>query len=186
MTQTKPSPAPKLPAYGTPLERAVAAELVNDMDLLRLKANAKLLARGLAPEVQWWDLLQEAFARVLSGNRGRPPDVPVDAFITGVMRSVRSQHWRRMSRGGQESETEISDPSPDPERAVLAVQELAAITRLFADDPVVMRILDGLADGSTPEEICSTSGFSKTTYDSARKRMRRTLLREGLRVEFCP
>ncbi len=126
--------------HAIPMRRfGVAAELVNDMDLLRLKANAKLLARGLAPEVQWWDLLQEAFARVLSGHRGRPPDVPVDAFITGVMRSIRSQYWRRMSRGSQENATEIS-----------------------------------------------ANGFSKTTYDSARKRMRRTLLREGLRVEFRP
>ncbi|HEY4212928.1 MAG TPA: hypothetical protein VGM84_15720 [Steroidobacteraceae bacterium] len=186
MSQTKSSPVPGPSVIGTPLERAVAAELISDMDLLRLKANAKLLARGLAPEVQWWDLLQEAFARVLSGHRGRPPGVPVDAFITGVMRSIRSQYWRQMSRGCHESETDIFDPSPDPERALLAVQELAAITRLFADDPVVMRILDGLADGLTPDEICSANGFSKTTYDSARKRMRRTLLREGLRMEFRP
>src|SRR5689334_10113775 len=38
-------------ADGTPLERAVAAKLIGDMNLLRLKASARFLARGLAPDI---------------------------------------------------------------------------------------------------------------------------------------
>jgi hypothetical protein len=38
------------------------------MDLMRLKAVARLYARGLPPEVGWSDLLQEAFARVLDAG----------------------------------------------------------------------------------------------------------------------
>jgi hypothetical protein len=56
----------------TPAAQALALKLVTGMDLLRLKAVARLHARGLPPEVGWSDLLQEAFARVLDGTRKRP------------------------------------------------------------------------------------------------------------------
>jgi DNA-directed RNA polymerase specialized sigma24 family protein len=168
----------------TPLEKAVAAKLVSDMNLLRLKASARFLARGLAPEIYWWDLLQEAFARVLNGSRRCPEGVPIDVFMTGVMRSIRAEYWRRrlqqdislLVRG-----EEVSDPGPDPERAVLAQQELEAIKELFADDPVATHIITGLADGLSAEEIRTRYGLSTTEYDSARKRMRRALLRDGIR-----
>lgn len=171
----------------TPLEKAVATRLVEDMNLLRLKANARLLARGLAPEVYWWDLLQEAFARVLNGTRHRPPDVPIDIFMTGVMRSIRAEYLRRksqlnaaLSRRG----AELTDLVPDPERAVLAQEELESIGQLFADDPVATHIITGLGDGLSAEEIRTKYGLSNTEYDSARKRIRRTFLRDGIRSKF--
>lgn len=43
-------------------ETALALELVTEVDLLKLKAIARLHARGLPPDVSWDDLLQEAFA----------------------------------------------------------------------------------------------------------------------------
>jgi hypothetical protein len=52
---------------------------------------------------------------------------------------------------------QLSDPAPDPERAVVAQQELEAIKELFADDPIVTHIITGLGDG-----------LSSTEYDSAR------------------
>lgn len=167
----------------TPLERAVAAKLIGDMNLLRLKASARFLARGLAPDIYWWDLLQEAFARVLNGSRRRPPEVPIDVFMTGVMRSIRAEHWRRrwqLEVSRFLSGEQLSDPAPDPERAVVAQQELEAIKELFADDPIVTHIITGLGDGLTAEEIRSKYGLSATEYDSARKRMRRALLRDGI------
>ena len=180
----------------TPLERAVAAELVGDMNLLRLKAIARLLACGLAPEISWGDLLHEAFARVLNGSRRRPENVPVDVFMAGVMRSIRADHWLRRRRAlqpvaeGTPAEgarsfvaAEARDPAPDPERALVAEQELAAIGALFADDAVSTQILTGICDGLAAEEIREECGLSKTEYDSARKRMRRALLREGLRCK---
>lgn len=171
----------------TPLERAVAAKLIGDMNLLRLKAAARFLSRGLAPDLYWWDLLQEAFARVLNGSRRYSHDVPIDVFMTGVMRSIRAEHWRRRWRlevarfPGAE---ELSDPAPDPERAVVAQQELEAIKELFADDPVATHIIMGLEDGLSAEEIRTKYGLTNTEYDSARKRMRRALLRDGIRSKF--
>jgi RNA polymerase sigma-70 factor (ECF subfamily) len=171
----------------TPLERAVAAKLVEDMNLLRLKTTARLLARGLAPEIYWWDLLQEAFARVLNGTRHRPPGVPMDVFMTGVMRSIRSEYWRRKSQLEAAMSRRVPEESytaPDPERAVLAQEQLDEIGELFADDPVVTHILTGLGDGLSAEEIRAKYGLSNTEYDSARKRMRRALLRDGIRSKI--
>ncbi len=187
MRDRKTAPILVLSDRPTPLERAVADKLIGDMNLLRLKASARFLARGLAPDLYWWDLLQEAFARVLNGSRRCPPNLPIDVFMTGVMRSIRAEHWRHrwqleVSRflNGEE----LSDPGPDPERAVVAHQELEAINELFADDPVAMHIITGLADGLSAEEIRGKYGLSSTEYDSARKRMRRALLRDGIRSQF--
>jgi DNA-directed RNA polymerase specialized sigma24 family protein len=176
-----------------PVETALALQLVNDMDLLRLKTIARLHARGLPPDVSWEDLLQEAFTRVLVGSRRQPEGVTTVPFLAGVMRSLKSEHWRRVQarsgspgtlgsdRPGIEArEVELRDPSPDPERSLVAQQELTAIRRLFADDAVALQIITGLGDGLSAERIRSTYRISRTDYDSARKRMRRRLLREGL------
>jgi DNA-directed RNA polymerase specialized sigma24 family protein len=194
-----------------PTQTALALKLTTEMDLLRLKTIARLHARGLPPDVGWEDLLQEALTRVLTGTRTAPEGVSTVAFLAGVMRSLRSEHWRRVAaglgagaggdgrrRGGATSDyrsypsreaalrdvgretAAVPDPVADPERSLIAIQELDAIERLFADDPVVLRIIDGLGEGLTAEQIRAALGLSKTDYDSARRRMRRCLLREGL------
>ncbi|MGB6451589.1 MAG: hypothetical protein WBE92_12630 [Steroidobacteraceae bacterium] len=176
-----------------PVETALALELVHEMDLLRLKTIARLHARGLPPDVSWEDLLQEAFTRVLVGSRRQPEGVTTVPFLAGVMRSLKSEHWRRVhARPGSPGtlgldrpsvdsrEIDLPDPSPDPERSLVAQQELTAIHRLFADDAVALQIITGLGDGLSAERIRSNYRISKTDYDSARKRMRRRLLREGL------
>jgi DNA-directed RNA polymerase specialized sigma24 family protein len=193
----------------SPTQTALALKLVTEMDLLRLKTIARLHARGLPPEVGWEDLLQEALTRVLTGTRTAPAGLSTVAFLAGVMRSLRSEHWRRVAAGlgvgaagrgragatsdyrsypsreaalrdGERETAAVPDPVADPERSLIAIQELDAIERLFADDPVVLRIIDALGEGLTAEQIRATLGLSKADYDSARRRMRRCLLREGL------
>jgi DNA-directed RNA polymerase specialized sigma24 family protein len=171
-----------------PTHTAVALDLVTEMDLLRLKSIARLYARGLPPDTSWDDLLQEAITRVLTGKRVKPEDVAMVGFLGGVMRSLRADHVRRARRGvadpqlgsPRESEQDVLDPTADPERAVIATEELHKIRRLFADDLSALQIIDGLAEGLDAEQIRARHGISKTQYDSARKRMRRALLREGL------
>ncbi len=176
-----------------PADRALALKLVTDCDLLRLKVIARLHGRSLPPDVSWADLLQEALARVLDGSRAIPPDVPPVAFLAGVMRSIKAEHWRRRRRATEEqpalaSEYQVvaaesvdaCDPQPDPERWLIAAQQLQAIGTLFAQDPVALQIIAGLGDGLTAEEIRRALGMTKTDYDSARKRMRRALIRAGL------
>ena len=179
----------------TPAAHALALKLVTQMDLLRLKSIARLHARGLPPEVGWTDLLQEAFARVLDGSRKPPHGLPMVAFLAGVMRSIRAEYFRRARRVAArlphmlaeleltgEADFEAGDPTRDPERSLSAMQELAEIERLFSDDPRARQIIEGLSEGWTPEQIRARYDMSKTEYDSTRKRMRRTLLKEGLRM----
>lgn len=185
-------PLPKLADHRIikPTETALALKLLTQTELLKLKAIARLHARGLPPDVGWEDLLQEAITRALLGSRVQPDGVPVVGFLAGVMRSLRAEHWRRVQRSDsrpvvrgedeKSGELEPRDPRPGPERALAAHQELAVIERLFADDPVAQQIINGLAAGLSAQEIRDACGLSKTEYDSARKRMRRALLREGL------
>jgi DNA-directed RNA polymerase specialized sigma24 family protein len=180
----------------SPTETALALNLVTEMDLLKLKTIARLYARGLPPDVGWDDLLQEALTRVLTGARKCPEGIGMVPFLSGVMRSLRADHWRRALDGAsgrhavrldhEEAEprnNELLDPRPNPERALSAHQEIQAIEQLFADDPIALKILAGLGEGLTAEQIRLRAKIAKTDYDSARKRMRRALLREGLTCE---
>jgi RNA polymerase sigma-70 factor (ECF subfamily) len=183
----------------SPAARALALNLVTEFDLLRLKTIARLYARGLPPDVDWGDLIQEAIARVLSGARRQPEGVTTIVFLAGVMRSLRTAYLRRARTGagplreksleqaaaaaaGEDASRidEPRDPAPDPEHAVSALQEIAAIECLFGGDAMVLRIIHGLAEGLSAEQIRSAYGITAVDYDSARKRMRRVLLREGL------
>jgi DNA-directed RNA polymerase specialized sigma24 family protein len=176
----------------TPAQVALALNIISRMDFLRLKAIARLHARGLPPDVSWDDLLQEAFTRAMTGSRRKPQGVPMVAFLAGIMRSLRAEHWRR-ARGGPAAATlridhqrdlsraaELRDPGSDLEQAMLAREQIEAIERLFDGDSVALGIIAGLAEGRSAAQIRSGLQISKTVYDSARKRIRRALLREGL------
>ena len=167
----------------TPAAQALDRKLVTQSDLLRLKVLARLHARGLPPEIAWTDLLQEAFARVLDGSRRQPVGLPIVPFLAGVMRSIKAEHWRRARREAKQLPKLLSDtPTPNPESSLIAFQELTAIDKLFVDDPHAAQVITGLAEGRSPDEICASNNLTKTEYDSTRKRIRRVLLREGLRT----
>jgi RNA polymerase sigma-70 factor (ECF subfamily) len=160
-------------------ERDVAGAIraLSDADLVRLRALARLRTRGL-PGLDWSDLLNEAIMRALDGSRRWPRDVPLPVFLAGIMRSIEHDHRRRTAqerawRDGPEPEAATADPL----EAVAAAQALGAILALFREDETVLRIVEGLAWGRTAAEIRALHGLSGTEYDSARKRLRRALLR---------
>jgi DNA-directed RNA polymerase specialized sigma24 family protein len=165
--------------------RAIAA--MSDTDLVRLAALARLWSRGLPDELGWTDILNEAIVRVLDGSRPWPRHVPLLAFLSGVMRSICDDHWRRarreaLRRHGDVADLDpiIGDGAPDPERMLAAAQALAAINRLFAADKQALQVIAGLSEGLTAAEICRRYGFEQRDYDTTRKRMRRKLMRHGL------
>lgn len=169
---------------GTLVSSALAA--LSEADLLRLQALARLRARGLPPGVSWTDLLHEAIARALDGSRRWPPGVPLLAFLSGVMRSICDELWRKRGREAdllvleEEAGREVVCPAPNQERILAAVQAIAAVQRLFRGDEIALRIMDGLANGLSAEEIRTNNNLSAIEYDSARRRMRRALIRIGL------
>ena len=162
-----------------------ALKALSDADLVRLKSLARLWSRGLPGGIGWADVLNEAILRSLDGSRRWPPDVPLLAFLSGVMRSIRDEHWRRVRRDHAllvaAPDADRSPIAPDnPERVLAAAQALGAINGLFADDPAALKILTGLAEGMTASDIRLHYDMSEREYDSTRKRMRRALLRQGL------
>jgi RNA polymerase sigma-70 factor (ECF subfamily) len=117
------------------------------------------------------------------------------AFLAGVMRSIKEQYWRQSRRGARQMpkllaeieihgarEGELLDPAPSPERRAIARQEMERIEELFSDDLQARQIVAGLYEGLTPQEICAAHDLSKTDYDSTRRRIRRALVRAGLRL----
>jgi DNA-directed RNA polymerase specialized sigma24 family protein len=166
----------------TTVDVARAIHALSDNDLVRLKALARLWSRGLPGGIGWADVLNEAIVRVLDGSRQWRPGVPLLAFLSGVMRSICDDHWRRARRefSRDELDPQASEETPDPERTLAAAQALAEVNRLFASDPCALKIITGLAEGLDAREICRQYGLSEREYDTARKRMRRALLRCGL------
>jgi DNA-directed RNA polymerase specialized sigma24 family protein len=136
------------------VSRALAA--LSEIDLLRLRALARLRARGLPHGIDWSDLLNEALARALDGSRQWPPEVPFLVFLAGVMRSICDEFWRRRRREAEmiafgtnadADSRDVACPAADQERVLAACEAVAAIYRLFAGDQVALRIISGLANG---------------------------------------
>ena len=148
------------------------------------------IARSAA-DVDWDDLLQEAMTRAIVGTRRAPDGVTMVGFLAGVMRScgastgsaravspchadvadrrdalTRTTSTRRCSR---------SDPS-----GVERAQELEADPRVVRETILSRSNIAGIGKGLLAEQIRSAVRLSKRGYDSARKRIRRTLLREEL------
>jgi DNA-directed RNA polymerase specialized sigma24 family protein len=171
----------------TTVDVARAINALSDVDLVRLKALARLWSRGLPDGLGWADVLNEAIVRVLDGSRAWPSGVPLLAFLSGVMRSICDDHWRRtrreaLRRHGDVADLDafVGDDAPDPERTLAAAQALAEVHLLFAGDPTALKIVAALAEGLTASEICRLHGLEERDYDTARKRIRRRLLRCGL------
>ena len=169
----------------TTVDVARALHALSDADLVRLKALARLWSRGLPGGFGWADVLNEAIVRVLDGSRPWPPDVPLLAFLSGVMRSICDDLWRRARREPLADDltdlvVPVEETSPDPERTLAAAQALVEVHRLFAADSCALKIIAGLSEGLAAREICRLYGLSERQYDTARKRMRRALLRCGL------
>jgi RNA polymerase sigma-70 factor (ECF subfamily) len=158
--------------------RALAA--LTPADLLRLKRVAQLRARVL-PGVEWEELLNEALLRALDGSRRWPENVPLLAFIAGIMRSLvdaRAQERRHLAeRALASGETPMAPP---PDARLYARECLVAIARFFAGDPDVLALIAALArqylgggEGPAPR-------LSKKRREAARKRLSRAILRGQL------
>jgi DNA-directed RNA polymerase specialized sigma24 family protein len=168
--------------YAVPPQRDVGAALaaLSEEDLLRLRAIAKLRARSLPDGMSWSDLLHEAVLRALTGARPWPPGVSLLAFLAGVMRSLCDEQWRRHRRQDRLPILQGSGEADDPERACAAAEALAAILRLFASDKAALKVITGLISGKAADDIRRHYGLTAVEYDTTRRRIRRTLLRQGL------
>ena len=174
-----------------PEESAAALRRLSEGELRRLEQLARLRVIGLHA-VDWRDLLHEAIARLLDGSRRWPRDVSLVVFLRETMRSIASDHWRRLEEPVVMSEAELGvhqetgegaldnaiDPVASPERRVSAAETLARIEEAFKGDENALKVMAGMAIGKSPKEIQEEAGMNKTRYASTQRRIRRGLARE--------
>lgn len=168
------------PPVAPPRDVGAALAALSEDDLLRLRAIARLRARSLPGGMSWSDLLHEAVLRAMAGTRPWPPGVPLLAFLAGVMRSLCDEQWRRRRLEENLLISVIADDAHDPERVYAAAQALNSLYRLFAADSEAMMVITGLTHGMTAQAIRQHYGLTAVQYDTARRRMRRAMLRHGL------
>lgn len=146
-------------------------------DMLRLAAIAETWVRGV-PRRDAADLLNEALARILSGNRPWPADLSLHPFLSQVMRSIASQ-WRREDM----REPLISDDegvtSDREERVDFDFRDLANRMRAaLVDDPPALGIFDHILTQTSRKQAFDHLGLDATGYDTTRRRMTRALRRQ--------
>lgn len=147
-------------------------------DLLRLAALAKIWIRGV-PRRDASDLLNEALVRILSGDRLWPADVPLPVFLSQVMRSIASQ-WRHedlrepLAADGNDE----FDHSPATEDDLDFVDLTKRMRAALFDDQMALGIFDHILSQTSRRQVCDQLSIDATGYDTARRRMIRTLRRQ--------
>lgn len=143
-------------------------------DLLRLAALAQTWVSG-CPRRDATELLHEALARALSGDRPWPADVPLPAFLSQVMRSIASQ-WRHEDR--REPLANDTETLADNRRSASASEFTDLTERMRAmlqEDAPALGIFEHLLAQTSRKDARSQLGIDETGYDTARRRMIRTL-----------
>lgn len=147
-------------------------------DLLRLAALAKTWIRGV-PRRDAADLLNEALTRILSGDRLWPVDVPLLVFLSQVMRSIASQ-WRhedmREPLVADEAKEVSQDPGPEDDRDFIDLTK--RMRAALSGDHAALGIFDHILSQTSRRQVREQLGIDATGYDTARRRMIRTLRRQ--------
>ena len=119
------------------------------------------------------------------------------AFLCETMRSIASNHWRRLDGSVVVAESELDacgeadsgpvanavDEMAGPERRASARETIRQIEEAFKGDGEALRVLAAMASGKSPREIQQEIGLDETRYASTRRRIRRRLQREFHHLE---
>ena len=160
--------------YATPEEAAAALEKLGQADRIRLKFLARNRLYG--QNTDWEDLLQEALTRILEGTRKWPRDVPIIAFIAGVMRSMAGEYRKQQRQMRSDAETmPLASSNPGPDSEAEAKAEIKAIEGHFGDDDDALAVVMARFEGHSPEETQAMFNLTKTRYESTLKRIRRKI-----------
>ena len=146
-------------------------------DILRLRKIANTYTGGHSLEAD--DLINEAVDRILSGSRKScPADVSAVTFIANAMRSIasgeRDKNKVRLAYAEKEEAVQNTEQL-SPEEKIVEADRLKELEAIFEDDEDILLLIYHLQDDSTPSEIQIAEGWSKTQYDTVRRRLRRKL-----------
>jgi hypothetical protein len=143
-------------------------------------------------------LINETVSRLLAGSRRWPSGVAFLPCFCNAMKSIANGERELIRHDHETSASGISTPdsesgttSNDPitsasleldsaeacalreERRQAAAADLERIEDCFKNDDEVKWVLMGIEDGLSAADVQSISGMSKTTYETARTRLRR-------------
>ncbi|MES1975593.1 MAG: hypothetical protein V4472_24310 [Pseudomonadota bacterium] len=133
------------------------------------------------------DLHQEAFTRLLSGDRRARRNFRFAREVGGIIKSIAGSEIESIKSGLREvrpppdgvSAPDLVDPSPSPETLVLSAHDdggtLAAIDRLIEDDEQLQLLVEGICDKMQGEELEELLGVDVQGLAAARRRLKRRL-----------
>lgn len=171
-------------------EVVAAIDLLSQADLLRIRGYAQFRMRAVPATHTYGrnfeDLISEALTATISGQRRwNKSAVDFVGHLCGAIRSI-SSHWRtgggaeyssstktQIDQPGRDSISEIPSQRPDAERQVAAAQQIEQIKALFANDHMVINIIDGMSEGLNGRELKAKLGLSQVELESTMRRLRR-------------
>lgn len=176
MTMRNVNKAEKMDStYLSSEELEVAVSMLNAADILRLKKIANQYTGN--HELDANDLVQEAVLRTLSGGRKTcPKNLPIVNFLAGVMKSIAHGEREKNDRTRDTCDIalcQVHDPNSNPENDVLERQLFKKLEVIFEDDEEILLLILYLQEGSTSSEIQENEGWSRTQFNTIRRRMRR-------------
>jgi DNA-directed RNA polymerase specialized sigma24 family protein len=142
------------------------------------RAKLVALADGLSQNTGWGadDLLQEAFTRVIAGDRTLPAEVQTVPAIFQIMRSI--AFGVRKSGGGKIAKASKALDSVELESGAVNEEDLDGgafelLHQKFEGEEEIQLVLMALGDGATRDQICSDLGLDHKRYATIRRRLRR-------------
>jgi DNA-directed RNA polymerase specialized sigma24 family protein len=170
-----------------------AFEALSEADWRR----ALKLARRFCKAGDTWspeDLLQEAVARLLSGERGWPTSLDTLGILLSAMRSIASSWVNAKLRSPIDHGVEVAslDAAPadedddgpprafavdsaTPEQIAIGAELFAAVERSIEKDEEISLVCLAWAEGYVGKDAMQQVEMEAKTYDAARKRLMRAL-----------
>lgn len=175
------------PEHLTPAEMESALKGLGRAETLRLTKVASRLADGTSQTGD--DLFQEAVLKALDGERQCPRDVDISVFIVNAMRSLA---WAAREREGADplsdahdvadSEgpaSQLANPGRSAEEELVANRDYKArqqaLMDLFEEDEDALKVLLGLFETQSAEEVRRTWGMDEKAFATIRRRIRRKI-----------
>lgn len=155
-----------------------------------------LALRMCGSEDDAFDLAQEAFLRAWQSLESYRADAAFPSWLYRLTSNVCIDYLRKKKRSkiisltfeddeGEQAQTELPDPAPTPEQALLQKEERALLTEAMNALPVearqilTLRAINGLSYEQIAEVMGLPEGTVKSRLSRARDQLRKKLLQIG-------
>lgn len=161
------------------------------VELVRLRKAGRIYAVGLVCDAD--DLLGEAVAAAIAGNRRCRRDMMIVPFLVGAMRSIASKTRVSTRRAGEVVSLDATGTdglplvpplvSREPDIETLQLREedrklrIEALEELFADDDDALLMIWADLEEKSKEEIKMQLDIDDKAYATIRRRIRRRIER---------